>query len=129
MDAGDYATVLSLLPGDPATAPAPYPLLVCYGAAATQAGKHEVCCVCGVGLLRCRVVGEGIARCPAEIASMDASVTQSINPSTQTLIQAAETALKRAIALQPDLPKAWKALADLSEASGKWGEAAGALEV
>lgn len=47
LDAGDYAAVFALLPGDPATAPAPYPLLVCYGAAATQAGMHEVRCVNG----------------------------------------------------------------------------------
>ena len=42
LDAGDYAQVLSLLPDDPATHPAPYPLLICYGIAATHAGKPEV---------------------------------------------------------------------------------------
>lgn len=31
--------------------------------------------------------------------------------------------------LQPDLPKAWKALADLWEAQGAWGKAVGPLEV
>jgi hypothetical protein len=38
-------------------------------------------------------------------------------------------ALERATELQPDLPKAWKALADLWEAKGEWGKAVGPLEV
>ena len=44
-------------------------------------------------------------------------------------IQAAEAALTRATELQPDLPKAWKALADLWEAQEAWGKAVGPLEV
>lgn len=34
--------MLSLLPDPAHTTPAPYPLLVCYGIAATHAGKPEV---------------------------------------------------------------------------------------
>ena len=43
--------------------------------------------------------------------------------------QEAESLLLRATALQPDLPKAWKALVDLYEEGEKWKEAIGATEV
>ena len=42
--------------------------------------------------------------------------------------QFAESSLLKATELQPDLPKAWKALADLYEAKGRWSEAIPPLE-
>jgi len=48
-----------------------------------------------------------------------------ISPHTQE----AESLLLRATTLQPDLPKAWKALVDLYEEGEKWKEAIGATEV